>query len=202
VLVDLSTAPVDLTRGLAERFRAQGIAYADAPVARTRFAAERGELSVMVGADEKTFGRIAPLLRCFATDILRCGGIGTGQVAKLLNNMVLFEIGGAIAEALAIGRQSGIDPSVLLQALSNGSADSFCLRNHGQKAMLPRTYPERAFSTRYALKDLEYALSLATQAGVEVAGTQLVRERFLAAITAGDGDRYWPVVAEHVGQED
>ena len=198
VLVDLSTAPVDLTRALAQKFAARGIAYADAPVARTRFAAERGELCVMVGADAETFGRIEPLLQCFASDVLHCGGIGSGQVAKLLNNMVLFEIGGALAEALAIGRQSGVDPAVLLDALSNGSADSFALRNHGQKAMLPQEYPERAFSTRYALKDLEYALALAAGAGVDAAAARLARERFLQAIAAGDGERYWPVIAEHV----
>jgi 3-hydroxyisobutyrate dehydrogenase-like beta-hydroxyacid dehydrogenase len=78
VLVDLSTAPVDLTRELAEKFAAQGVAYADAPVARTRFAAERGELSVMVGADAATFSHVEPYLRCFASDILHCGGIGAG----------------------------------------------------------------------------------------------------------------------------
>ncbi len=199
ILVDLSTAPVDLTRTLAENFAAKGIAYADAPVARTRFAAERGELSVMVGATQETFARIEPLLRCFATDILHCGAAGTGQVAKLLNNMVLFEIGGAIAEALAIGRGSGIEPATLLEALSNGSADSFCLRNHAKNAMLPHEYPEQAFSTRYALKDLEYALALATQANIEAPGAELARNRFLAAIAAGDGDRYWPVIAEHSG---
>jgi 3-hydroxyisobutyrate dehydrogenase-like beta-hydroxyacid dehydrogenase len=201
VLVDLSTAPVDLTRELAERFAARGVAYADAPVARTRFAAERGELCVMVGADAATFARIEPYLRCFASDVLHCGGIGSGQVAKLLNNMVLFEIGGAIAEALAIGRQSGIEPAVLLEALRDGSADSFCLRNHAMKAMLPQTYPERAFSTRYALKDLEYALALATQAGIAARGARLARRRLRAALAAGDGERYWPVIAEHVGRE-
>ncbi|HEX5077728.1 MAG TPA: NAD(P)-dependent oxidoreductase [Geminicoccaceae bacterium] len=201
VVVDLSTAPVDLTRELAARFAARGVAYADAPVARTRLAAERGELSVMVGADRETFARIEPLLRCFASDILHCGGIGTGQVAKLLNNMVLFEIGGAVAEALAIGRQSGIEPAVLLEALANGSADSFCLRHHGRAAMLPSAYPQRAFSARYALKDLEYALALAARAGIEAPGARLARTRFLEAIAAGDGDRYWPVIAEQVGRE-
>ena len=95
VLVDLSTAPVDLTRDLAGQFAGQGIAYADAPVARTRFAAERGELSVMVGTDAATFACIEPFLRCFASDVLHCGEVGAGQVTKLLNNMVLFEIGGA-----------------------------------------------------------------------------------------------------------
>ena len=199
VLVDLSTSPVDLTRELAKSFAARGIAYADAPVARTRVAAERGELCAMVGADAGTFARIEPYLRCFASDVLHCGGIGAGQVAKLLNNMVLFEIGGALAEALAIGRASGVDPEVLLDALSKGSADSFALRNHGMKAMLPKNYPERAFSTRYALKDLEYALALAAEAGIDAAGARLARERFREAIAAGDGDRYWPVIAEHVG---
>jgi 3-hydroxyisobutyrate dehydrogenase-like beta-hydroxyacid dehydrogenase len=202
VLVDLSTAPVDLTRDLAKKFAARGVAYADAPVARTRFAAERGELCVMVGADAETFARVEPYLRCFASDVLHCGGIGSGQVAKLLNNMVLFEIGGAIAEALAIGRRSGVQPAVLLEALANGSADSFALRNHGQKAMLQKEYPERAFSTRYALKDLEYALALATQADVDAPGARLARERFLQAIAAGDGDHYWPVIAEHVARAD
>jgi 3-hydroxyisobutyrate dehydrogenase-like beta-hydroxyacid dehydrogenase len=201
-LVDLSTAPVDLTRELAARFAAQGIAYADAPVARTRFAAERGELSVMVGADAETFARIEPYLRCFATDVLHCGPVGAGQIVKLMNNMVLFETGAAIAEALAIGRQSGVAPEVLLDALSRGSADSFALRNHGKNAMLPRSYPERAFSTRYAQKDLKYALALAEQAGVDAAGARLVRERFARAIEAGDGERYWPVIAEHVLPED
>jgi 3-hydroxyisobutyrate dehydrogenase-like beta-hydroxyacid dehydrogenase len=201
VLVDLSTAPVDLTRDLAVRFAARGIAYADAPVARTRFAAERGELCVMVGAEAATFARIERYLRCFASDVLHCGGVGAGQIAKLMNNMVLFEIGGALAEALAIGRRSGIEPEVLLGALMQGSADSFALRNHARNAMLPGTYPERAFSTRYALKDLDYALALAAQAGIAAPGGRLACARFRRAIAAGDGERYWPVIAEHIARE-
>jgi 3-hydroxyisobutyrate dehydrogenase-like beta-hydroxyacid dehydrogenase len=202
VLVDLSTAPVDLTRELGARFAARGIAYADAPVARTRLAAERGELSVMVGADAQTFARTLPYLRCFASDVLHCGRIGAGQVVKLMNNMVLFETGAAIAEALAIGRQSGVEPQVLLEALSRGSADSFALRNHAMNAMLPGVYPERAFSTRYAQKDLDYALALAAQTGIDAAGARLVCARFARAIAAGDGDRYWPVIAEHVARQE
>ena len=86
----------------------------------------------------------------------------------------------------------------MLEALSKGSADSFALRNHGRNAMLPGSYPERAFSTRYALKDLEYALALAAQAGIEAPGARLMRECFERAIRVGDGDRYWPVIAEHI----
>jgi 3-hydroxyisobutyrate dehydrogenase len=99
----------------------------------------------------------------FASDVLHCGQIGAGQIVKLMNNMVLFETGAALAEALAIGRQSGLQPEVLLDAPSKGSADSFARRSHARNAMLPRGYPERAFSTRYALKDLDCALAPAAQ---------------------------------------
>ncbi len=197
-VVDLSTAPVALTRELAARFAERGIGYADAPVARTRLAAEKGELCVMVGATPATFAELEPKLRCFASDVLHCGAVGTGQVAKLMNNMVLFEIGQALAEALAIGKRSGIAPEMLLTALSRGSADSFALRHHGRNAMLPDDYPERAFSTRYAQKDLDYALALAEDTGVAAEAAQLVRERFARAIAAGDGERYWPVIARHI----
>ena len=113
-----------------------------------------------------------------------------------MNNMVLFETGAAIAEALAIGRQSGVAPEVLLDALSRGSADSFALRNHGKNAMLPRTYPERAFSTRYAQRTWSMRSRWRNRRGSNHPGP--VRcERFARAIEAGDGDRYWPVIAEH-----
>jgi hypothetical protein len=154
----------------------------------------------MVGAERATFERIERYLRCFATDVLHCGEVGCGQIVKLMNNMVLFETGAAIAEALAIGRASGVAGEVLLDALSRGSADSFALRHHGRNAMLPRSYPERSFSTRYALKDLEYALALAAQAGVDASGARLVRERLRHAVAAGDGERYWPVLAEHIAR--
>jgi 3-hydroxyisobutyrate dehydrogenase-like beta-hydroxyacid dehydrogenase len=202
LLVDLSTSPVELTRELAARFEQRGIGYADAPVARTRAAAERGELSVMVGAAPATFAKIEAYLRCFASDVLHCGGIGSGQIAKLMNNMVLFEIGQALAEALAIGASSGIAPATLLEALSRGSADSFALRHHGREAMLPGLYPERAFSVRYANKDLDYALALADQAGIAAEGAKLVRARFARAIKAGDGERYWPVIARQIAAAD
>ena len=62
--------------------------------------------------------------------------------------------------------------------------------------MLPRSFPEKAFPPEYVLKDLDYALALAAEAGVAAAGARLVRERFERASAAGDGDRYWPVIAE------
>ncbi len=81
VVVDLGTSPVDLTRALAGRFAARGVRYADAPIARTRQAAEDGTLSIMVGADATTFAAVEPLLRAFATDICNCH-VSCARIAK------------------------------------------------------------------------------------------------------------------------
>jgi len=160
VVVDLGTSSVSQTRDFARQLQAKGASWADAPIARTRQAAQDGTLSVMVGASAELFAVIEPLIRCFATDVTHCGDVGAGQVTKILNNMVLFETVNALSEAVAVARHSGVDPKLLLDTLSKGSADSFALRNHGMKAIVPGDFPERAFSTEYALKDLSYALEL------------------------------------------
>src|SRR3954447_24274225 len=144
----------------------------------------------MVGATPELYADIKPLIRCFATDITRCGDVGAGQVTKILNNMVLFETVNALAEAVALAKRSGVDPVLLLDTLSKGSADSFALRNHGIKAILPGNFPERAFSTQYALKDLSYALELADDAGIKIRGAELTAEVLQEAIDGGSGDAY------------
>ena len=195
VFVDLGTSPVKLTRALAAEFALRGARFLDAPVARTRAAAEAGTLSVMVGGDAAGFEAVKPLLACFATEITHCGALGSGQVTKILNNMVLFETVAALAEACAIARRSGVDAKLLLETLSKGSADSFALRNHGLKAIIPRDYPLRAFSVEYALKDLQYALELAEDAGVDATGARRVEQLFREAIAKGLGAHYHPVVS-------
>jgi len=200
VLVDLSTSSVDTTRELAAAFATQGVAFADAPLARTRAAAEAGTLSVMVGAESQLFERLRPLIATFATEITLCGGVGCGQVVKILNNLVLFETVLALAEAKLIGERAGVDPTLLFDTLSKGSADSFALRSHGMKSMLPGDFPERAFSVRYARKDLGYAMKLAQAAGVEASTAQTVNDFYDRAIAAGLGDLYHPVISELVGK--
>ncbi|MGD9952566.1 MAG: NAD(P)-dependent oxidoreductase [Burkholderiales bacterium] len=197
-LVDLGTSGVGRTRRLAGRFAERGADYADAPIARTREAARKGTLAISVGASPEVFERIRPLLACVGTDITHCGGVGTGQVVKILNNMVLFQTVNALAEALALGRRAGVDPELLFDALAKGSADSFALRNHGMKAMLPGAYPERAFSVEYAAKDNGYALELGRETGVRLRGAHLLAGLLEEAKTAGLGEDYWPVIARIV----
>ena len=198
VVVDLGTSSVNQTRDFAGRLQAKGAVWADAPIARTRQAAQDGTLSVMVGATPELFAAIEPLIRCFATDVTLCGAVGAGQVTKILNNMVLFETVNALSEAVAVARHNGVDPALLLDTLSKGSADSFALRNHGMKAIVPGNFPERAFSTEYALKDLSYALELASDAGIRIRGAELIGKILQEAIDAGSGGAYFPVIAKHI----
>ncbi len=195
IVVDLSTSPVELTRELYEKFKEKGVLLIDAPVARTRAAAESGTLSIMVGALEAEFVQIKPYLATFATEITLCGPVGSGQVVKILNNMVLFETVAALSEARAIAQKAGVDPKKLFETLALGSADSFALRNHGLKAIIPGDFPERAFSVEYAAKDLRYALDLAEQTNVDAAGARNVRRLFELAIARGDGELYHPVIS-------
>jgi 3-hydroxyisobutyrate dehydrogenase-like beta-hydroxyacid dehydrogenase len=199
IIVDLGTSPVDLTRSLAAQFAQRNARYADAPIARTRQAAEDGTLSIMVGADAETFATIEPLLACCATDITHCGPVGSGQIVKILNNMVLAETVVALSEALVVARRAGLDGKVLFETLMKGSADSFALRNHGMNAVLPNIFPERAFSTGYMRKDIGYALDLAADVGARVRGAELANELLQEASNAGFGDLYWPVVSRVVG---
>jgi 3-hydroxyisobutyrate dehydrogenase-like beta-hydroxyacid dehydrogenase len=199
IIVDLGTSPVDLTRSLAAQFAERNARYADAPIARTRQAAEEGTLSIMVGADAETFATIEPLLACCATDITHCGPVGSGQIVKILNNMVLAETVVALSEALVVARRAGLDGKVLFETLTKGSADSFALRNHGMKAVLPNVFPERAFSTGYMRKDIGYALDLAADVGARLHGAELANELLQEASNAGFGDLYWPVVSRVVG---
>jgi 3-hydroxyisobutyrate dehydrogenase-like beta-hydroxyacid dehydrogenase len=128
------------------------------------------------------------------SDVTHCGPVGCGQVVKILNNMLVFQHTVALAEAMAIGRRNGVPADVLLPTMAKGSGDSFVLRNHGMKAMLPGTFPERAFSVRYAMKDLSYALAMADEAGLQVEGARLAMRRLQAAEAAGLGENYHPVV--------
>ena len=201
VIVDLSTSDVTMTRALAQDFARRGAVFIDAPVARTRAAAEAGTLSVMVGATEVDYERVRPLIATFASDISLCGPVGCGQVVKILNNMVLFETVVALSEAKAIGERAGVPTALLFDVLSKGSADSFALRSHGMKAIVPGEFPERAFSVRYAHKDLRYALALAEQTGVDARSARIVDGWFEQATAAGLGDLYHPVISREIGKK-
>ena len=112
--------------------------------------------------------------------------------------MILFQTGVALAEALSIARAHGVDGKVLFETLTKGSADSFALRNHGMKALLPETHPEKAFPVNYMMKDVGYALELAQSAGLDLLGAGSAMELLSETKRMGLGEAYHTALIEAV----
>ena len=190
----MSTSAVKETRELAAKLREHGITLIDAPVARMRQAAKDGTLSIMVGGSAEDFALVQPLLSCMGTEVTHCGDTGTGQVVKILNNMIVFMTVHALAEALSIGRKAGVDGALLFDVMSKGSADSFALRTPGQKALVPNSFPENTFPTDYAIKDIRLALELAQQGGIGADAAKLTAGLLEKSSKAGYSSNYYPAM--------
>ena len=154
----------------------------------------------MVGAPPTLYERIKPILDYMASDVPLGGDVGAGQVPNLVNNMLVFANTVALAEMIVLGERAGVKAETLLEAVSKGSGDSFVLRNHGMKAMIPDTFPKQAFPTDYALKDVSYALELARDAGLSAPGAELAEARMRMAKAAGFAEEYFPVLARLAGR--
>jgi 3-hydroxyisobutyrate dehydrogenase-like beta-hydroxyacid dehydrogenase len=198
VIVDMSTSDVSRTRGLANQLAAHGVQFVDAPVARMRQAAKDGTLLITVGASGERFAELEPFLSCMGTDVVATGSVGNGQVIKILNNMVLFLTMNALAEAMTIGRNAGVDGKLLFETLALGSADSLALRKTATATMIPDEFPERAFPTKYAIKDLALALQLADDENVAAGAARQTMDILRRTADAGLSDAYYPAMIKVV----
>jgi 3-hydroxyisobutyrate dehydrogenase-like beta-hydroxyacid dehydrogenase len=190
----MSTSDVPRTRALAQRLASLGVRFLDAPVARSREAANNGTLLITVGGPAALFEEAAPWLRCMGSDVVHCGDVGAGQVVKIMNNMVLLSTVNALAEAMAIAEAAGVDKTMLANVLKLGSADSFALRLTGEKYLARDEFPEKMFPTAYALKDMRLALGLAHASGIRVAGAEATAALLDEAASRGYAMNYYPVV--------
>jgi len=194
IVVDMSTVPPKVGRDVAAACAKKSVDFLDAPIARARFAAIDGTLCIMVGGDKDVLERVRPFFETMGTDIPHCGGVGTGQVMKLMNNMIVFENLNAIAEGFTIAKRYGMDAKLFLEILSKGSGDSFVCRNHAMKSMAIDDHPENAFPVTYAIKDVSYAVQLAEELGVDARGAKLVIDMLEKAKKAGYGANYSTII--------
>ena len=148
-----------------------------------------------MGADDATFATLHRCLSCMGSDIVHAGGVGAGQVLKIMNNMVLFINMNAIAEALAIGRAAGVEPQKLFSTLKLGSADSFALRNTASATMLLGRVPDPGVPDR--LRDQGSARSRCSWPPTPTsrsAAAQQTMDLLQRAHDAGLGAAYYPVM--------
>lgn len=183
IIVDHSTISPDATRRMSEELSARGVQLIDAPVSGGDTGAKHATLSIMVGGDPAIFERIRPLLTHVGKTITYCGPSGSGQLTKLVNQILVSVTNLAVCEALTFAKANGLDPHKTLDAVSGGAAGSWQLSNLGPKMLAGDFRP--GFTIKLQQKDLRLALDAAHQAGLDLRALNLVHRLFDDALHEG-----------------
>jgi 2-hydroxy-3-oxopropionate reductase len=186
LVIDMGTTKVTSTRRFAKAVTEAGGDYIDAPVSGGTIGAESGELTIMAGGSEAAMARAMPIFEVLGKQTTHVGGIGAGQVAKAANQVIVGLNIGAVAEALTLARNAGVDPGKVREALRGGFADSRILEVHGKRMVDGDFRPGGKCVTQR--KDLFQALELAGELGFELPATRLCMKLYDKLIAEGHGD--------------
>jgi 3-hydroxyisobutyrate dehydrogenase-like beta-hydroxyacid dehydrogenase len=177
--IDMSSTQQGEALAFDARLQASGVSFVDAPVSGGVVGAEAGTLAIMAGASVHDFARAEPVLRAMGNPTL-VGPVGSGQVAKLCNQLIVGGTLDIVAEALLLAQAAGADPAAVRMALRGGFAESRILEVHGQR-MLDRNFMPGG-QVKSQLKDLRNVLVAAADAGVVLPVTALVTEHYSAIV--------------------
>lgn len=186
LLVDMSTISPAATRGIAEKLVEKGIHMLDAPVSGGSEGAIQGTLSIMVGGEREDVARAMPLFEVLGKTVTHVGNVGSGQLCKAINQVIIAGTYAAVAEGMAMGLAAGIDLGAARSALAGGAAGSWVLSNRAEN-MIQGAYP-LGFRTRLHRKDLGIALEAARELGVPIPVATYVEQLETGLIKRGYGD--------------
>lgn len=187
ILVDHTTASAQVARELDAIARAQGLHFMDAPVSGGQAGAENGQLTIMCGADQTVFDRAVPVMAAFAKACSRMGAVGSGQLAKMVNQICIAGLVQGLSEAIAFGQTAGLDMEKVLPAISKGAAQSWQMENRSHTMLQGRF--DFGFAVDWMRKDLAMVLEEARCNGARLPVTALV-DQFYAQIQAAGGNRW------------
>jgi 3-hydroxyisobutyrate dehydrogenase-like beta-hydroxyacid dehydrogenase len=185
-IVDSSTISPSATRQFAERVRAQGVDYVDAPMTGSKAGAENGTLIFIIGGEEAAIERLKPLFAATGKKIFRMGETGKGQAAKLVMNLQIALIYEGFAEALTLAAKLGVDAETLLPLIQASMVNSGVVEYKAQ-FVLKRDFSPN-FPLRLMHKDLRLALDAAKELRVRLPGLETVEEIYDVADEDGHGD--------------
>lgn len=186
LVIDCSTIAPSATKSIAGAFFERGIGFVDAPVSGGSEGAIHGTLAIMCGGSIRDFERARPVLEIVGKAITRVGGVGSGQVAKAVNQVVISGAYQAVAEGLALAHSAGVSPRRVVQAIRGGAAASWVLDNRSEN-MIGDAYP-LGFRVTLHRKDLGIALEEATRSGVDMPLARLIAAYEDELIADGHGD--------------
>lgn len=186
LVIDMGTTAVEATHRLAGEVEAAGGVYVDAPVSGGQVGAVEAALTIMCGGTPEAFARARPLFEAMGQQITHVGAVGSGQVAKAANQVIVGLTISAVAEALHLAKRSGVDPAAVRESLRGGFAWSRILELHGQRMIEGNYEPGGKASTQR--KDLQQALAQAEAVGARMPVTEVVRNLYDELIEQGGGD--------------
>ncbi len=192
LIIDTSTTSPSVTKEISRILENKGIDFLDSPISGGEKAAIEGSLSLMVGGKEEAFNRSLEFLYSIGSSVVRVGESGMGEVAKLVNNLIVGITFVAVAEGFTLGVKSGLDPGILYEAIRGGWAESKVL-DVSADAMLARNFKPGG-TVNIHWKDLHYALALAREEDVPLPATALTHEIFKAARASGKGKLSQPAI--------
>jgi 3-hydroxyisobutyrate dehydrogenase len=187
VFVDHTTTSAQVARELHETASGLGFAFIDAPVSGGQAGAENGQLTVMIGGDEEAVARAAPLIDCFARMQARLGDSGSGQLAKMVNQICIAGLVQGLSEALHFAGKAGLDEKAVVEVISKGAAQSWQMDNRAS-TMVEGKF-DFGFAVNWMRKDLGYVLSEARNNGSHLPVTALV-DQFYSEVQAKGGGRW------------
>ena len=196
-IVDCSTSEPASTRRLAAALEPHGITFLDAPLGRTPKDAWEGTLDVMVGGDEAAVARVRPVLDTFAGRVIPTGPVGTGHTMKLLNNFLSMGYAALYSEALMVGAKAGLAPKTFDSVVRGGRMDCGFYQTFF-KYVIERDRDAHKFALSNGLKDVTYLASFAQNLQVANPIGAAVRNSFAAAVAAGHGQDYVPMLSDFV----
>jgi 3-hydroxyisobutyrate dehydrogenase-like beta-hydroxyacid dehydrogenase len=185
LLIDMSSIKPAEARAQAQRLQALGLRCLDAPVSGGTIGAEQGTLAIMAGGQVQDFDSARELLSALGRPTL-VGPVGSGQLAKLANQMIVGITIGAVAEALLLCEKGGADMAQVKAAISGGFADSRILQVHGQR-MVERDFAPRG-RMNVQLKDMRNALSTAAEIGFDAPITAALEQLYAEGVAHGDAE--------------
>jgi 3-hydroxyisobutyrate dehydrogenase len=185
IIIDTSTIAPRATREMGELLAKKGILMVDAPVSGGSEGAQKGTLTVFLGGTQAAVSAALPYIETFAKTITHLGPLGSGQVGKAVNQIVISGTYLSLAEGILVGQKAGLDPQTLVTALSGGSARSWALENRWER-MANDTYP-LGFKVALHRKDLGIAIGLADELNVPVPTAMLVAHLEDELIKTGHG---------------
>ncbi|MHC6226858.1 2-hydroxy-3-oxopropionate reductase [Pseudomonas sp. X10] len=186
VVIDMSSISPTATKVFAEKIKATGAAYLDAPVSGGEVGAKAATLSIMVGGSPDTFERALPLFQAMGKNITLVGGNGDGQTAKVANQIIVALNIQAVAEALLFAAKNGADPAKVREALMGGFASSKILEVHGER-MIKGTF-DPGFRINLHQKDLNLALQGAKELAINLPNTSNAQQVFSTCVALGGGN--------------